>query len=81
MTSVRTVRVFPGQSPRVASQHRDRLDISGFITGPKDMGKLSQIGRLRGLLLAQFGEDEAIVEDIMANNVIDFFLDNWRSGL
>lgn len=77
---VRTVRYLVN----LLGSHRNigvGSDFSGFIAGPKDMSKLSQIGRLRGLLLAEFGGDETIVEDIMANNVIDFFLNNWRSGL
>ena len=77
---VRTVRYLVN----LLGSHRNigiGSDFSGFIAGPKDMGKLSQIGRLRGLLLEEFGGDEAIVEDIMANNVIDFFMNNWRSGL
>ncbi len=56
-------------------------DFSGYITGPTDMRCLGEIDTLRKLLLREFDADEAIVEDIMANNVIEFFLENWRSGL
>ncbi len=54
-------------------------DFAGYITGPKDMARLSQIGRLRHLLLKEFN-DERVVEDILANNVIGFLLKNWQSG-
>jgi membrane dipeptidase len=50
-------------------------DFGGFITGPKGMTALSQIDELRGLLLQEFNPDQ--VEDIMANNVIDFFKEHW----
>jgi len=56
-------------------------DFSGYITGPKEMSYLDEIGILRQLLLREFDNDEDIVEDIMANNVIEFLLKNWRSGL
>jgi microsomal dipeptidase-like Zn-dependent dipeptidase len=62
-------------------------DFAGFITGPKYIDKLSQIDRLRILLLDEFsdglGDSDAgqVVEDIMANNVIRFLQDNWRSGI
>ena len=55
-------------------------DFSGFITAPNDMDKLADIDRLRQLLLREF-DDEGIVEDILADNVIEFLLGNWRSGL
>jgi microsomal dipeptidase-like Zn-dependent dipeptidase len=55
-------------------------DFSGYITGPKDMLRLSEIDRLRQLLLEEFGHDENVVEDIMVNNSVRFLLDNWRSG-
>ncbi len=54
-------------------------EFAGFMLGPKDMRKLSQIDKLQKLLLAEFN-DEDMVKDIMANNVIDFLLRNWRSG-
>jgi microsomal dipeptidase-like Zn-dependent dipeptidase len=55
-------------------------DFSGFITGPKEMNCLSEIDKLRQLLLQEFGRDEQIVEDIMANNVIGLLQNHWRSG-
>ncbi len=55
-------------------------DFAGYITGPKDMSRLGQIGRLRSLLLREFGNRQ-MVEDIMANNVIRFLKTHWRSGL
>jgi microsomal dipeptidase-like Zn-dependent dipeptidase len=54
-------------------------DFAGYISGPTDMSRLSQIGRLRSLLLTEFGNDQ-VVEDILANNVINFLLSNWQSG-
>jgi microsomal dipeptidase-like Zn-dependent dipeptidase len=56
-------------------------DFSGFITAPRDMSHLSEIDNLRQLLLREFDGDETIVEDILANNAVDFLLANWRSGL
>lgn len=56
-------------------------DFSGYITGPKDMSCLGEIDKLRELLLIEFGNDETVVEDIMANNTIEFFRNNWRSGI
>jgi membrane dipeptidase len=55
-------------------------DFAGFINPPKEMSRLSQVDRLRRLLLDEFG-DKTIVADIMANNVINFLKQNWRSGL
>ncbi len=55
-------------------------DFAGFITGPTDMLHISQVGRLRAMLLDEFG-DERIVNDIMANNVIEFLIKNWHSGV
>ena len=55
-------------------------DFAGYITGPKDMSRLGQIGRLRSLLLREFGNRQ-MVEDIMANNVINFLKTNWLSGV
>jgi len=55
-------------------------DFCGFITGPKEMTCLSEIDKLRQLLLQEFGQDEQIVEDIMVNNVINFLQKNWQSG-
>ena len=56
-------------------------DFAGYITGPKEMVYLGEIDKLRKLLLIEFDNDETIVEDIMANNVIEFLLKNWRSGI
>lgn len=56
-------------------------DFAGFITGPKDMSRLGEIDNLRKLLLEEFDRDESVVEDILANNVIEFFLRNWKSGI
>jgi hypothetical protein len=42
---------------------------------------LVEIDKLHKLLLLEFDNDETIVEDIMANNVIEFILKNWRSGV
>ncbi len=55
-------------------------DFSGFITGPKEISCLGEIGRLRQMLLDEFDGEEQIVDDIMAQNVIDFLLENWKSG-
>jgi hypothetical protein len=41
------------------------------------MTRVSQIGRLRAMLLEEFG-DEKTVTDILANNVINFLIKNWR---
>ena len=56
-------------------------DFAGYIKGPKEMIYLGEIDKLRKLLLIEFDNDETIVEDIMANNVIEFLLKNWRSGI
>jgi microsomal dipeptidase-like Zn-dependent dipeptidase len=52
-------------------------DFAGFVGPPREMTRLSQIGQLRAMLLEEFGE-EKIVTDILANNTINFFLQNWR---
>jgi microsomal dipeptidase-like Zn-dependent dipeptidase len=56
-------------------------DFAGYIDGPKEMTQLDEIDKLRQLLIKEFDKDETIVEDIMANNAIDFICKNWRSGL
>ena len=56
-------------------------DFAGYITRPKEMIDLGEIDKLRKLLLLEFDNDETIVEDIMANNVIEFLQKNWRSGV
>jgi membrane dipeptidase len=76
---VRTVRYVA----KICGTHRCLglgSDFSGFIAGPKEMTCLGEIDKLRQALLREFGNDEMVVEDIMANNVIDFFQNNWRSG-
>ncbi|MBI4547941.1 MAG: membrane dipeptidase [Ignavibacteriae bacterium] len=55
-------------------------DFSGYIVGPRDMKCLGEIDKLRRMLLDEFDQDEQIVEDMMANNVIGFLNDYWRSG-
>ncbi len=77
---VRTIRYVT----KICGTHKNigiGSDFSGYITGPKEMSDLSEIDRLRKLLLQEFDNDEDVVEDIMANNVIEFLLKNWRSGL
>lgn len=51
-------------------------DAAGYILPPREMRFLSEIGTLRSMLLQEFG-DEGIVEDIMANNVLNFLTSNW----
>jgi membrane dipeptidase len=51
-------------------------DFAGYINGPKEMSKLSEIHKLREMLMDEFN-DEEIVESIMAKNVADFFVKNW----
>ncbi|MFH1374145.1 MAG: membrane dipeptidase [bacterium] len=54
-------------------------DFAGYIVAPSDMDRLSQIDRLSSMLMDEFGS-RSVVEDIMANNVIDFIQTNWRAG-
>ena len=56
-------------------------DFSGYIQGPREMMRLSEIGKLRDLLLVEFDQDIGMVEDILVNNSTRFLLKNWRSGL
>lgn len=56
-------------------------DFAGYVSGPKEMSDLGEIDILRKKLLVEFDHDEAVVEDIMANNAIEFLLKNWRSGV
>lgn len=51
-------------------------DFGAYITPPKEMNRLSQIGVLRNMLLDEFA-DESAVEDIMANNAVEFLQKNW----
>jgi len=55
-------------------------DFCGYTTGPKEMNRISRVYQLRELLLREFDNDEAIVDDIMANNGIRFILNNWQKG-
>jgi len=55
-------------------------DFAGYIIAPNDMNHLNQIDRLSCMLQDEFG-DPGIVEDIMANNAINFLKANWRSGV
>ena len=55
-------------------------DASGYVSPAKDMRHVSEIGRLRSKLIEEFGE-QSIVDDILANNAIDFLTTNWgRQG-
>ena len=56
-------------------------DFAGYVSGPKEMADLGEIDILRKKLLVEFDNDEAVVEDIMANNAIEFILKNWRFGI
>jgi microsomal dipeptidase-like Zn-dependent dipeptidase len=72
---VRTVRYIV----KLCGDHKNVAigsDFGGYITGPNDMSRLSQIDRLRKLLMDEF-ECEKTVEDILANNAINFLLANW----
>lgn len=51
-------------------------DFSGYILGPRGMTCLSEIGKLRKLLVHEFGEDGT--NKIVAQNVIDYFVKNWH---
>ncbi|MCH9032479.1 MAG: membrane dipeptidase [candidate division Zixibacteria bacterium] len=51
-------------------------DFGGFITPPKDMKRLSQIGKLREMMRREF-QSETFVDDILANNAIEFLQENW----
>ncbi len=51
-------------------------DFGGYIVGPRDMTCLAHIGKLRQLLVKEFGE--ADTDRIVAQNVIDFFLAHWH---
>jgi membrane dipeptidase len=52
-------------------------DFAGYIPHFKDLRCLGEIDKLRDLLLREFDRDEGVVEDIMANNAINFLLKNW----
>jgi len=55
-------------------------DYGAVTTGPKEMPTLGQLDVLRAALHSEFGGDDAIVEEIMAANAIEFLRGNWRSG-
>ena len=55
-------------------------DFGGYIPRPKDIKNLGEIDKLRQRLLKEFDDDEKVVEDIMANNVINFMKKCWKSG-
>jgi membrane dipeptidase len=74
---VRTVR----HIVKICGSHRHVAigsDFGGYIQGPQEMTCLGQIQLLRQLLMEEFDEDEAVVEAIMAGNVIRFLRENWR---
>lgn len=52
-------------------------DFGGYISPPKGMHRVSQIGQLRKLLLEEFGDGQT-VNDILANNAIEFITANWK---
>jgi microsomal dipeptidase-like Zn-dependent dipeptidase len=51
-------------------------DFGAYITPPKEIERLSDATILRDMLLDEFG-DEALVEDVMANNAIAFLENHW----
>ena len=51
-------------------------DASGFISPPREMRSLSEVGTLKAALLREF-DDRLIVDDILANNAISFMTANW----
>jgi len=55
-------------------------DFSGYIPELSEMSELSEIGKLKSLLLVEFDDDDDLVEDIMANNVLNFFIKYWTPG-
>jgi membrane dipeptidase len=72
---VRTMRHFV----KVCGTHRHLAvgsDFGAYVTPPREMNRLSQIGVLRAMMLDEFG-DEDLVEDVLANNAIDFLGKNW----
>ncbi|UCD64436.1 MAG: membrane dipeptidase [Candidatus Zixiibacteriota bacterium] len=54
-------------------------DFAGYTVAPSDMPRLSYVHRLTKMLKDEF-EDRRMVEDIMANNAIDFLMANWKTG-
>ncbi|UCG61502.1 MAG: membrane dipeptidase [Candidatus Zixiibacteriota bacterium] len=55
-------------------------DFSGYIGAPRDMNRISQIHRLSNMLESEFGNSD-VVEDIMANNAMEFLKTNWKTGV
>lgn len=55
-------------------------DFAGYIPPSRDMKCHADIERLRQKLLLEFDNDEKMIEDIVANNAINFFLNHWKSG-
>lgn len=53
-------------------------DFAGYITGPNDLSDLSHIGKLRNKLISEFDEETA--NQIMGQNVIEFFVSNWKGN-
>jgi membrane dipeptidase len=51
-------------------------DFAGYIPGPHDLTCLSDIHLLRDRLLREIG-DAGVVDDVMADNAIDFLTVNW----
>ena len=80
LDTVRTIRYVT----KICGTHKQvgiGTDFSGYIIGPKEITCQGEIDKLRKLFLIEFDNDETVVEDIMANNVIAFLLKNWRSGV
>jgi membrane dipeptidase len=55
-------------------------DFGGYITKPNDMSCEAEIGKLRALLMQEFGNDEEIVGALVAGNAKRFLLKNWGRG-
>lgn len=51
-------------------------DFGGFIGPPNDLKRISRIGRLRTMLIEEFGDQE-VVDAILADNVMKFIKVNW----
>ena len=54
-------------------------DFGGYIPRPRNIRELGDIDEFRQLMYKEL-LDEEIVADIMANNVIEFMINNWGSG-
>jgi membrane dipeptidase len=55
-------------------------DFAGFVGPPREMNRISRIGKLREALRIEFGDDD-MVSDILAQNAIDFILKNWQPAV